>query len=420
MCLACLAAYACAKSDVDNAPTDLDAGIDATAPSRDAGDGGREPLVGTVCGDRTGLEEGSGWPALGGCAKRASFLETQGPFGPTSFDVASVDGGVAPVVRKDGAVAFVDGHDLVIEAGGVLLERLNVGRTITHVPVLLEDARVLLVLESRTLTLFDRKLAVRVQNTSVQDAGSADAEAGASDASAPGPVAAEWSLDLGGAASEITFAKNMIYATVGSELLAIVMKASAPAWRVPLGAPSGLAVAITGGGLAVATTRTGHITFVGARGEIVGTTDVGAPVSAPATLSKDDVLCVGDQAGRVHLFTKDRTIADVDVGAPVTTACAQDGFGTVFVGAGAKLYAVDRDGTVRFVYATNGALAPPVIGSNGVVYAASADGHAYAIDEGGLLVWAATLRSPVTVAPALGPGRALHVMTARGLTTVGP
>jgi len=371
-----------------------DAGIDA-------GDGG---LRGTICGDRTGLEEAAGWPSLAGCSKRASYLETSGPLSPQSFDVATTSA-IAPVVRKDGAVAFVSGSTLVFEVGGKITERLDVGRTITAPPVLLEDSRALLVLEARTVALFDRRKA-------------------AGDDAGVTIVAPEWELDaaqgVGGSFSSITFSKNVLYFTGKGKLHALPLRATAIAWSLDLGGESEIAPAVDGAGKIVAVARTGRVTFANAAGESSAAFELGAAVRAFPAIAKDDVVCLGDESGHLRFFTEKSTLANIDVGGPVTTACALDGFGFAFVGVSERLVAASRTGITTFSYATRGVIAPPVLGSNRVVYFGSSDATVYAVGMDGLLVWAANVRAPVELSPAIGPGRALHVITSRGLTTIGP
>ena len=71
-------------------------------------------------------------------------------------------------------------------------------------------------------------------------------------------------------------------------------------------------------------------------------------------------------------------------------------------------------------YIRSGAVTTPLIGSDGTVYAGSADEHLYALTVSGTLLFAVTVKGRAQGALANTSGPTLYVATDTGLAAIGP
>ncbi len=53
--------------------------------------------------------------------------------------------------------------------------------------------------------------------------------------------------------------------------------------------------------------------------------------------------------------------------------------GTIYLGAGHKLYAVRPDKTIRWTFEAGNNISTPAIGANGTIYFGAGDGYLYAV-----------------------------------------
>lgn len=85
--------------------------------------------------------------------------------------------------------------------------------------------------------------------------------------------------------------------------------------------------------------------------------------------------------------------------------------GAIYIGSGDNgLYAVNSDGTQRWTYATGGGLtSSPAIGADGTIYIGSKDGNLYAINAGGTLRWTVPVGTADMTSPAIGPDGTIYI-----------
>jgi outer membrane protein assembly factor BamB len=62
--------------------------------------------------------------------------------------------------------------------------------------------------------------------------------------------------------------------------------------------------------------------------------------------------------------------------------------GTIYIAADGNLYAVNPDGTQKWVFGTGVFASPPAIGANGTIYIGGGDGNLYAVNPDGTQKWA--------------------------------
>ncbi|AKF08416.1 PQQ-binding-like beta-propeller repeat protein [Sandaracinus amylolyticus] len=147
-----------------------------------------------------------------------------------------------------------------------------------------------------------------------------------------------------------------------------------------------------------------HLYAITRDGRVRWRRDLGGPIYSTAALA-DGRVYVGSDADRFfaidatsgeivwHLDTED----DADTG----VAIAPDG--TLVFGAGEDVFAVDREGTVRWRFRTGlKVFATPAIDEDGTVYVGSQDDHVYAIAPDGRMRWRFQTRDDVDGSPAIG------------------
>lgn len=132
--------------------------------------------------------------------------------------------------------------------------------------------------------------------------------------------------------------------------------------------------------------------------------DLGDDVYASPALVGDRVFVGSDanfffilDAATGEVLVHLRTDGDVDTGIAV------DDDGTAYFGAGAELWSVTSDGTVRFRFQTNDKIfSAPAIDDDGTVYVGSQDDHVYAVTREGELRWAFAAQNDVDSGPVVG------------------
>jgi hypothetical protein len=90
----------------------------------------------------------------------------------------------------------------------------------------------------------------------------------------------------------------------------------------------------------------------------------------------------------------------------VTSSPAIGADGTIYVGsADMKLYAINPDGSEKWHFTTQGAIASsPAIGSDGTIYIGSSDNNLYAVADASTLPASAVQQKPEPVEPSDGTG----------------
>ena len=117
---------------------------------------------------------------------------------------------------------------------------------------------------------------------------------------------------------------------------------------------------------------------------------------------------------KIYAMNPDGTVKwTFTTGGAVSSAPAIGTDGTIYAGsADMKLYAVNPDGTEKWAYTTGGAVnTAPAIGADGTIYAGSADGSLYAINPDGTLKWSYATGGSVAT-PAIGPDGTVYAGSA--------
>ncbi len=137
--------------------------------------------------------------------------------------------------------------------------------------------------------------------------------------------------------------------------------------------------------------------------------DLGGDVYASPALYTDaegtELLYVGSDSN--YFFVLDAATGDVRVNlrtdGDVDTGIVVAPDGTAYFGAGAELWAVAPDGTVRFRFRANDKIfSSPSLDDDGTVYVGSQDDHLYAITPEGQLRWSFTARNDIDSGPVVG------------------
>ncbi len=96
----------------------------------------------------------------------------------------------------------------------------------------------------------------------------------------------------------------------------------------------------------------------------------------------------------------------------VISSPAIDKDGTIYVGSGSSLYAINSDGRLKWRFKTGGGVSSsPAIAKDGTIYVGSNDGKLYAIYPNGTLKWqfSVTPRNWVSSSPAIGKDGTIYV-----------
>jgi outer membrane protein assembly factor BamB len=183
------------------------------------------------------------------------------------------------------------------------------------------------------------------------------------------------------------------------------------AWEVSTGGHVSAQPVIGDDGTIYVGSHDHHLYAISPEGEIRWRRDLGAPIYSTAALA-DGRVYVGSDADRLfavdaatgaviwHLRTED----DADTG----IALAPDG--SLVFGAGADLFSVDREGSVRWRFRTGLKIfSTPAIDDDGTIYVGSQDDHLYAIAPDGRMRWRFAARDDVDGSPAIGDDGTVYV-----------
>lgn len=106
----------------------------------------------------------------------------------------------------------------------------------------------------------------------------------------------------------------------------------------------------------------------------------------------------------------------LQLGGPIASSPVIGADGTVYVGSGYNLYAVNSSGTTKWAFPTGNVVeSSPAIGTDGTVYVGSFDGNLYAINPDGTQKWAFStgMANPsftgIRSSPAIGADGTVHV-----------
>jgi len=84
--------------------------------------------------------------------------------------------------------------------------------------------------------------------------------------------------------------------------------------------------------------------------------------------------------------------------------------GTIYVGSGGKLYAINPDGTIKWTFVTNsGSITAPLLDPDGTIYVSCNNGYLYAITPDGTLKLVTSIANNNLSTPALGTDGALYI-----------
>jgi outer membrane protein assembly factor BamB len=95
--------------------------------------------------------------------------------------------------------------------------------------------------------------------------------------------------------------------------------------------------------------------------------------------------------------------------------------GTIYFGSHDNhFYALNRDGTIKWTYKTNGANSSPALGSDGTVYFGSYDANLYALDPNGNLKWKYPTSAWIGCAPAIGDEGMIYIGSGNKIYAINP
>lgn len=132
--------------------------------------------------------------------------------------------------------------------------------------------------------------------------------------------------------------------------------------------------------------------------------ELGGPIYSTPLVDDEGNVYVGSDARAISSFSPEgelrwrlATEGDADTG----IALAPNG--RLHVAAGQELFAIERDGTVRWSFRAGGKLfTTPAIADDGTIYVGSQDDHLYAVSPDGELVWSYRTEGDNDSPPAIG------------------
>lgn len=135
---------------------------------------------------------------------------------------------------------------------------------------------------------------------------------------------------------------------------------------------------------------------------------IGAGGTSSPAIGADGTIYVGSGKTLIAL-NPDNTIKWSHVIGRACSSPAIGSDGTIFVGGGSTLYALNPDNTLKWSYATGGIIwSSPAVGV-GTVYVGSRDGKLYAFFENGTLLWTYATGGEVYSSPAISAGGTIYV-----------
>jgi outer membrane protein assembly factor BamB len=102
-------------------------------------------------------------------------------------------------------------------------------------------------------------------------------------------------------------------------------------------------------------------------------------------------------------------------GSPTYSAEVIGQDGTIYFGSSnGALYALNPDGSQKWMYQTNGQASCPVIGNDGSIYFGSGDGHVYSLTSDGTLRWSTATVSGIYSNPAMASDGTIYACSYKG------
>jgi outer membrane protein assembly factor BamB len=166
----------------------------------------------------------------------------------------------------------------------------------------------------------------------------------------------------------------------------------------------------------------GNVYALTPRGKLKWSLTLDSVVADPLTIGGDGIIYVPTITSLYALIDGGTAASvkwsfDAGSGANVTSAgIAPDG--TVYFGSSnysgsdnGNLYALNRDGTEVWVFATSGpiAISPPAIGADGTIYVGSDDTNLYAVNPDGTERWTFSTGAAVESTPAIAADGTIYV-----------
>lgn len=183
------------------------------------------------------------------------------------------------------------------------------------------------------------------------------------------------------------------------------------AWEVTTGGHVSAQPVVGDDGTVYVGSHDHHLYAIAPGGEVRWRRDLGGAIYSTAALV-DGRLYLGSDAN--HFFAVDAATGaivwhlDTEDDADTGVAVAPDG--TLVFGAGADVFSVDREGSVRWRFRTGlKVFSTPAIDEDGTVYVGSQDDHLYAIAPDGRLRWRYRTRDDVDGSPAIGDDGTIYV-----------
>lgn len=95
--------------------------------------------------------------------------------------------------------------------------------------------------------------------------------------------------------------------------------------------------------------------------------------------------------------------------------------GTIYFGShDNQFYVLNKDGTIKWTYKTNGANSSPALGPDGTIYFGSYDASLYALDPNGNLKWKYSTSAWIGCAPAIGDNGTIYMGSGNKIYAINP
>ncbi|MCB9601452.1 MAG: PQQ-binding-like beta-propeller repeat protein [Sandaracinus sp.] len=132
--------------------------------------------------------------------------------------------------------------------------------------------------------------------------------------------------------------------------------------------------------------------------------ELGGPIYSTPFVDDQGNVYVGSDARAISSFTSEGDLRwRLPTEGDADTGLTQGPNGRLHVAAGAELFALERDGTVRWSFRASGKIfTTPAIADDGTIYVGSQDDHLYAISPDGELRWSYRTEDDNDSSPAIG------------------